>query len=116
MDTENKLKQLQNKQHMAYIQTHMPDVWKMLVSTRCCPIHLELQKFCEILPGNPEKTCEDCWKSAIQIDNPVLITNGKYYCPKCKEALSVVKIANGQQKWECNSCKTVYVVPTAPSK
>lgn len=115
-EQEDKQKEMQNKQHMTYIQMNMPDVWKMIVSTRCCPIHLRLQKFCELLPGNPERSCEDCWKAAIQLDNPVLITDGKYYCPKCKKELSVSKIENGQQEWECKSCKKLYVVPTAPSK
>lgn len=118
LEEEQKLKQqqLQNKQHMAYIHDHMPNVWKMIVSTRCCPMHLGIQKFCEFSPSDPRRSCEDCWKKAIQIDNPVLIKEGQYYCPKCKKALSVVKIEDGHQKWECTTCKKVYVIPTAPSK
>lgn len=38
LETEDKKRQLRNKQDMSYIRDNMPDIWHMIVSTRCCPI------------------------------------------------------------------------------
>lgn len=113
LETEDKKRQLRNKQDMSYIRDNMPDIWHMIVSTRCCPIHLGLQKYCSLaIPDEEGQTCEDCWNQAIQIDNPVLIVKGMYYCPACHKPLTVVKIENGQQQWRCDACHKTYVVPT----
>ena len=61
-EQEDKQRQMQNKQHMTYIQINMPDVWMMIVSTRCCPIHLGLQKFCELLPEIPKEAVKTVGK------------------------------------------------------
>lgn len=90
LETEDKKRQLRNKQDMSYIRDNMPDIWHMIVSTRCCPIHLGLQKYCSLaIPDEEGQTCEDCWNQAIQIDNPVLIVKGMYYCPACHKTYVV---------------------------
>ena len=117
LETEDKKRQLRNKQDMSYIRDNMPDIWHMIVSTRCCPIHLGLQKYCSLaIPDEEGQTCEYCWNQAIQIDNPVLIVKGMYYCPACHKPLTVVKIENGQQQWRCDACHKTYVVPTATAE
>lgn len=117
MDQEKKKQQLRIKKDMTHILEDMPEVWHMIVSTRCCPTQLGLQKYCPWGIDNEDgQTCEDCWKQAIQIANPVLIIDGMYYCPECKKPLSVVKIENGQQQWRCKDCHKTYVVPTAASE
>ena len=99
---------LTRKRHLHQIKKDMPEIWDLLASSRCCPSYLGLSACCSM-----DAICSECLEKAITIENPVLVKDGKYYCPECNTELSLKTTENGSQKWFCSKCNRTIIVPTA---
>ncbi len=99
---------LTRKRHLQQIKKDMPEIWDLLASARCCPSYIGLSACCSM-----DAVCSECWEKAITIENPVLVKDGKYYCPECNTELSLKKTENGSQEWFCSKCNRTIIVPTA---